>query len=225
MKVWIRWSVLSLLILVIGGPIFAWAQLDEIVLPAPVIDGQISLEAAIASRRSMKEFAPTPLTREQIGQLAWAAQGITEPEKGFRSAPSAGAMYPIQLYLVTAEGAYRYVPAGHKLERLPVADALVAFRAATANQPSIQVAPVTFIITASFGPMRDRFGERADPFVYMEAGHIGQNLQLQATALGLGSLPIGGFDPARVSEALSLPAEHTVIYLMTIGHPVASEPE
>jgi len=217
-----RWCAYTLLALALGGPTWTWAQPtpgDEVVLPAPVTDGRVSLEAAIAGRRSVKEFADTALTWEEVGQLAWAAQGITEPEKGFRAAPSAGAMYPLHLYLVTPDGLYHYVPAGHKLERRPLADALATFRAVTANQPSIQQAPLTVIITAAFGPMRERFGERAEGFVYLEAGHVGQNLQLQARALGLGSLPIGGFDPARVAEALALPTDHTVVYLMPIGHP------
>ncbi len=222
MKTLTRWSAYLLMALVLGGPTWTWAQPaegGEVVLPAPVTDGQMSLEAAIAGRRSVKEFSDTPLTWQEIGQLAWAAQGITEPEKGFRAAPSAAAMYPLHLYLVTPDGLYHYAPVGHKLERLPLADALTKLRGVTSNQPSIQQAPLTVIITAAFAPMRERFGERADPFVYMEAGHVGQNLQLQARVLGLGSLPVGGFDPARVAEALALPAEHTVVYLMPIGHP------
>ena len=222
MRALTRWCAYTLLALTVGGPTWTWAQPapgDEVVLPAPVTDGTVSLEAAIAGRRSVREFANTPLTLAEIGQLAWAAQGITEPERGLRAAPSAGALYPLHLYLVTPDGLYRYVPVGHKLERLPLADALATFRAVTSNQPSIQQAPLIVIVTAALGPVRERFGARAEGFTYIEAGHVGQNLQLQARALGLGSLPVGGFEAARVAEALALPAEHTVIYLMPIGHP------
>jgi SagB-type dehydrogenase family enzyme len=221
----ICWWVCTLVALVLVGPVPLYGQdveADEVALPAPSTDGQVSLEAAIAGRRSVKEFDATPLTPQELGQLAWAAQGITEPEKGFRAAPSAAAMYPVHLYLVTADGLYRYVPAGHKLEHMPLPDAQAALRGVTADQPSIQQAPLTVIITADFEPLRERFGERADGFVYMEAGHVGQNLQLQARTLGLGSLPVGGFDPARVAEALSLPDNHAPIYTMPIGHPKAA---
>ena len=217
-----RWCAYALLALALVGPTPASAQpaeADEVVLPAPTTDGQTSLEEAIASRRSVKEFDEQPLTWAEIGQLMWAAQGITEPERGFRAAPSAGAMYPLHLYAVTPDGLYHYVPVGHKLERLPAAGALEVFRGVTASQGAIQKAPLTVIVTAAFEPLRERFGERAVGFVYIEAGHVGQNLQLQANVLGLGSLPVGGFDPARVAEVLSLPGDHTPIYTMPIGHP------
>jgi SagB-type dehydrogenase family enzyme len=217
-----RWWAYTLLALAAASPTPVWpqpAQADEVVLPAPVTDGQMSLEAAIAGRRSVREFSDTTLTWQEIGQLAWAAQGITDPERGLRAAPSAGALYPLELYLVTPDGLYHYVPVGHKLQRLPLADALGTFRAVTGNQPSIQQAPLTIIITAAFERVRERFGERADGFIYLEAGHVGQNLQLQARALGLGSLPVGGFDPARVAEALALPGDHVPVYVMPSGHP------
>jgi len=221
------WRAYMLLVLMpaLAGSAPAWAQpaqADEVVLPAPVTDGQTSLEAAIASRRSVKEFTDERLTWAEIGQLMWAAQGITEPERGFRAAPSAGAMYPLHIYAVTPDGLYHYVPVGHRLERLPVADALEVFRGVTANQTAIQEAPCTVIVAAAFDGPRERFGVRADGFVYMEAGHVGQNLQLQAGALGLSSLPVGGFDPERVAEALSLPDDHTPVYTMPIGHPRAA---
>lgn len=225
MRTLTQWCSRLLLPLCVCLPVLSWAQQDpaqEVVLPAPITDGKVSLEAAIAGRRSVKEFSDTALTLQEIGQLAWAAQGITEPEKGLRAAPSAGAMYPIHLYLVTADGLYRYLPQGHKLQKLPVANALATFRGATSNQPAIQQAPLTLIVTADFGPMRERFAQRAEPFVYIEAGHVGQNIQLQACVLGLGSLPIGGFDPATVAQVLSLPDEHTVVYLMAVGHPLVA---
>lgn len=215
-----RWSAAALLIITFApapGSTQPAAD-DEVVLPAPATDGGVSVEAAIAARRSVREFSDTPLTLAEIGQLAWAAQGITDPEQGFRAAPSAGGTYPLELYLATADGLYQYLPEGHKLKRLPLDSPLDALRVA-AGQAAIRQAPLSVIITAVFERTRERFGDRADGYVYLEAGHAAQNIHLQAMALRLGTVPIGGLDPARIAEALSLPEDHTPLYVMPVGHP------
>jgi len=215
-----RWSVAALLVvtLVPAPGSTQPAADDEVVLPEPATGGDVSVEAAIAARRSVREFSDTPLTLAEIGQLAWAAQGVTDPEQGFRAAPSAGGTYPLELYLVTADGLYQYLPDGHKLKRLPFENPLDALRAA-AGQGSVRQAPLSIIITAVFERTRERYGDRADGYVYLEAGHAAQNIHLQAIALELGTVPIGGLDPARIAEALSLPEGHTPLYVMPVGHP------
>jgi len=193
---------------------------DEITLPAPQLDGTVSLEAAIAARRSVREFADTPLTWEQIGQLAWAAQGITEPTRKLRAAPSAGGLYPLEVHFVTADGLLHYLPDRHKLQRLAKADLRPGLRAIAGSATSVAQAPVCVILTAVFERTAARFGERAEQYVYMEVGHAAQNLHLQAVALGLGSVPIGGLDPARVTEALSLPPDRRPLYVIPVGRPL-----
>jgi SagB-type dehydrogenase family enzyme len=194
----------------------------EIVLPDIAATGDISLEAAIAARRSVREFADTPLTWAQIGQLAWAAQGITDTDSGFRTAPSAGGLYPLEVYLATPDGLYQYLPAEHKLVRLSEGDPRPRLRDA-GGQDAILQAPLTIILAAVFERTQARFGERADVYVYMEAGHAAQNVLLQAVALGLGSVPMGGLAPDRVAEALSLPDDHQPLYIMPVGHPPAPQ--
>ena len=221
MRVLARWFAYILLAVALGAHVLGRAQSttpDQVVLPAPVSQGSVSVEAAIAARRSVREFSGTPLTWAEIGQLAWAAQGITDPARGLRAAPSAGGLYPLEVYLVTADGLYHYVPAGHKLERLAAGDPLGALRAA-AGGVAVRQAPLDIVIAAVFERTRERYGGRAEGYVYLEAGHAAQNVQLQAVALGLGTVPIGGLDPARVAEALSLPKGHTPVYVMPVGHP------
>jgi len=190
-------------------------QQGEIALPAPVTAGQVSVEEAIAKRRSVRQFAPQDLTLAQVGQLAWAAQGITEPNRGLRAAPSAGATYPIELYLAKRDGLFRYLPQGHKLVKLSAEDR----RADLCGQPSVQQAPLSVVIAAAYERTRARYGDRAERYVVLEAGHVAQNLHLQAVALGLGSVPVGAFDDQTVAKVVDLPADQTPLYIIPIGHP------
>jgi SagB-type dehydrogenase family enzyme len=190
------------------------SQGPEITLPAPSLTGGMSLEEALAKRRSVRSFTEGKLTLDQIGQLAWAAQGITD-EHGHRTAPSAMAVYPLTVYAVVGEGAFRYVPQGHKLARISERDV----RALLSTQGSVRTAPLDIVIAADFALARARFGERAERFVSIEAGHIAQNVLLQAVALGLGAVPVGGYQEDGVREALGLRAEETPLYVIPVGHP------
>ncbi|MGD8237595.1 MAG: SagB/ThcOx family dehydrogenase [Armatimonadota bacterium] len=188
-------------------------------LPSPTLDGAVSLEAAIAKRRSVRELAPTALTMEQIGQLAWAAQGITDEETGHRAAPSAGATYPLELYLVTPERLLHYIPDGHKAERLSEEDVRPKLRAAGWRQGTIAQAPLVIVMAAVRERTAARFGDRATRYVHIEAGHVGQNVQLQAVALGLASVPLGvSDDDGRVRGALGLPEDQEIVYVVCVGH-------
>ncbi|MBN1460658.1 MAG: SagB/ThcOx family dehydrogenase [Armatimonadetes bacterium] len=191
---------------------------DQIVLPAPTTEGGRSLVEAIAARRSVRSYTDKALTLEQISQLAWAAQGITEPRRGFRAAPSAGALYPLELYLLTKDGVFHYLPQGHALERLQADDRRMALAQAASDQRHVGEAALDIVIAAVFERTERKYGERARTYVYMEAGHVAQNVHLQAVALGLASCPVGALREKAVREVLRLPADHVPIYLVTVGH-------
>jgi len=191
----------------------------EVSLPPPSTDGEMSLEQTLAKRRSIREFARQDLTLEQIGQLAWAAQGITKPDTGFRTAPSAGATYPLELYLLTKDGVFRYVPKGHKLARVSTDDKRAALARAASGQGSVSGAPLDFVITGVYARTSAKYGDRAERYVVLEAGHAAQNIHLQAVALGLGSVSVGAYTDEAVSKVLDLPADEIPLYIIPVGHP------
>jgi len=188
-----------------------------ITLAKPNQDGSMSLEKAIAARRSRRDFLPQSLTLEQISQLAWAAQG-QDAHSSYRTAPSAGATYPLELFAVTSEGLFRYLPAKHALEKLIIGDLRAALASAAWGQGFIEAAPLTLVFAAQFSRTTNRYGQRGVRYVYMEAGHAAQNVHLQAEALGLGSVAVGAFDDAGVSKVLSLPDHIEPLYLVTVGY-------
>ena len=188
-----------------------------ITLAKPNQDGSMSLEKAIAGRRSRRDFLPQSLTLEQISQLAWAAQG-QDAHSSYRTAPSAGATYPLELFVVTSEGLFRYLPAKHALEKLIIGDLRAALASAAWGQGFIEAAPLTLVFAAQFSRTTNRYGQRGVRYVYMEAGHAAQNVHLQAETLGLGSVAVGAFDDAGVSKVLSLPDHIEPLYLVTVGY-------
>ena len=188
-------------------------------LPDPDLKGEMSLEEALANRRSVRSFKDTPLTPDQIGQLLWAAQGITHPT-GYRTAPSAGALYPLEVYATTQDGLFHYDPAAHSLVEILSDDPRPALYQAALEQEPIREAPLVIIITGVFGRTAIKYGESRSPqYVHLEAGHAAQNILLQAVALGLGAVPIGAFQDSQVKEALSLPSDHIPFYLIPVGSP------
>jgi SagB-type dehydrogenase family enzyme len=191
----------------------------EVALPPPSTDGEMSLEQTLAKRRSIRQFAREDLTLEQIGQLAWAAQGITKPDSGFRTAPSAGATYPLELYLLTKDGVFRYVPKGHKLARVSADDKRAALARAALGQGSVSSAPLDFVITGVYARTSSRYGDRAERYVVLEAGHVAQNIHLQAVALGLGSVPVGAYTDDAVPKVLDLSPDEVPLYIIPVGHP------
>lgn len=191
---------------------------DAIKLPRPSLDGQRSLEATLAARRSVRDFATEPLTDAEVSQLLWAAQGITEPA-GLRTAPSAGALYPLELYVATPKGLYHYGPREHELQRHDSADLRQSLHQAALSQDPIAEAPAVFVITAVQARAASKYGNRATRYVHMEVGHAAQNLLLEAVALGLAGVPIGAFDDRQVSKVLNLPSGESPLYLIPIGHP------
>jgi SagB-type dehydrogenase family enzyme len=188
-------------------------------LPAPARQGRMSLEETLARRRSVREFTHEPLTEQELSQLLWATQGITEPA-GYRTAPSAGALYPLEIYVAMASGFYHYAPREHRLNRCSDRDLRPALFRAGLEQEAITLAPAVFVIAAVYERTAQKYGEARSPrYVHMEAGHAAQNLLLEAVALGLGAVPIGAFHDAQIQKALSLPVEHRPLYLIPVGHP------
>jgi len=183
-----------------------------------VIAGGMTLTEALARRRSQREFTGAGLTREQLGQLCWAAQGITSPE-GFRTAPSAGAILPFTVLVVGGDGVFVYRPEVHTLEPHVPDDVRLALQAACLDQPCVGSAPVVFVLAADLRRMEAKYGRRAEYYGLLEAGHIAQNLLLQAAALGLGGVPVGAFRERQVAQAVQLSRPMRPLYLVPVGHP------
>ena len=194
-------------------------------LPAPVLAGRMSLEEAIARRRSLRQFGDRKLSVAQIAQLCWAGQGITEPDRRLRACPSAGALYPMELYVVTAAGVDHYKPVDHAMLRVISGDVRRELQGAALGQESVGDAPACVVIAAVVQRTARKYGQRAERYCYLEAGHVAQNILLQATALNLGGVTIGAFEDDKVAALLKLPKGHRVLYLLPIGHPVGTAAE
>jgi SagB-type dehydrogenase family enzyme len=197
-------------------------------LPRPFFTGGLPLAEAITQRRSIRDFAPSPIQLFQISQILWAAQGITSTLSSLRAIPSAGSTYPLEVYLVTGDnsienfagGVYHYEVAGHVLSSHLAEDVRVKLADAALGQDSISVAPVDLIICAVYDRTLMRYNVRGERYVFMEAGHAGQNIYLQATALGLGTVVIGAFRDEEVRRVLQLDPGVRPLYIMPIGKPV-----
>lgn len=186
-------------------------------LPPPRLEGPLSLEQAIAIRRSRRSFQPEPLSDPQVGQLLWATQGITDPGGVLRAAPSAMESYPLEVYVATANGLDRYSPGDHALVRLFEHDARDDLRAASHDQASITSAPAVFVFAAVYDRAIEKLGPGSEPYVHMDLGHAAQNLLLQAEALGLCGVPIAWLEPDRVRVVLGLPDDQVPLYLVPVG--------
>lgn len=191
----------------------------EVRLPPPHTSGDVELEQAIARRRSVRDFAARALTTEQIGQLLWAAQGVTDRARGFRAAPSAGALYPLEVYVVDAAGVYRYAPDAHALALVRAHDQREPLARAAFDQAAVREAPVDLVIVAVVARTRARYGSRAERYVALEAGHAAENVLLEATALGLGAVPIGAFEDDEVRRIVEAPDGAVPLYVLPVGHP------
>jgi SagB-type dehydrogenase family enzyme len=188
----------------------------SIALPTPQLKGKFSLEETLAQRRSVREYAAEELSLAEIGQLLWAAQGITSPT-GQRTAPSAGALYPLEVYVVKRDGVFRYDPANHQLRFHLRGDLRHPLFVVCLEQESVKLAPVDFVIAAVYERLAVRYSDRAPRYAHIEAGHAAQNVLLQAVALNLGAVPIGAFDDVQVQRVLSLPADQQPLYVIPVG--------
>jgi SagB-type dehydrogenase family enzyme len=199
-------------------PSYSSPPTDYVELPAPRGAGPLSLEETLALRRSEREYASEPLSQEAISQLLWAAQGVTSATGG-RTAPSAGGLYPLELYLLTGQGVFHYFPGGHRLAHIAAGDLRESVAVAGLGQDALFEAAAVIVITAVFERTAGKYGERAERYVLLEAGHCAQNVLLQAVALGLGAVPIGAFHDAELASVLDLHADHEPLYLIPIGRP------
>jgi len=196
---------------------------QHIDLPDPTPNSGTTLEKALNGRRSVRDFSDKPLALENIAQLLWAAQGITH-SRGFRTAPSAGALYPLEIYAVIGDGAktdagiYHYRPKTHQIKPVAEGDQRKALCRAGLNQSAICNAPLSIVMTGVFERTTGKYGKRGMQYVFMEAGHAAQNVLLQAESIGLGAVPIGAFDNKAVSRVLHLSESETPLYILCIGH-------
>jgi SagB-type dehydrogenase family enzyme len=196
----------------------------DIKLPEPRLDGAISIEKVLCTRRSVREFSSKPLELQQIAQLAWATQGITGAE-AHRTAPSAGGLYALELYIIAANvnglpaGIYKYEILTHEVISLSEGDTRPRLSRAALEQSSISQAPAIFALAGVYERITKKYGDRGIRYVHMEAGHAAQNLLLQAVALGLGAVLVGAFNDANVKRALGLSKLETPLYLIPVGTP------
>jgi len=188
-------------------------------LPDPVKDSKFSVERAINERRSIRTYKDAPLTLKEVSQLLWASQGTVA--SGRRAAPSAGATYPLEIFFVAGnveglkQGLYRYKNKEHSLELIREGDFRKPISDRALRQDMILKAPATIVVSAVFDRTRARYGARAERYVHMEAGHVGENIMLQATALGLGTVPVGAFIDSEVKSVLGI--KEDPLYLFPVG--------
>jgi len=190
---------------------------------SPKTCGTVSVEEALANRRSHRNFREDAISADQLLQILWAAYGITSPG-GLRTTPSAGALYPLEIYAVVGNtegiepGVYRYIADGHTLVRTVDSDVRRKLCEAALNQKMVAKAPASVFFSTVFSRMTKQYGERGVQYVYVEVGHAAQNVYLQAEALGLGTCAIGAFTDSVVKKILNLPAKEEPLYLMPIGY-------
>jgi SagB-type dehydrogenase family enzyme len=200
-------------------------------LPSPVLLGTVSVEESLSKRRSHRSFIDEKISAEDISQILWAAYGITKPlperpgmKGGLRTAPSAGATYPLQLYVLIGKvsgiepGVYKYVPQGHRIIRVIDRDVKASLASAALGQEMIKIAPACLFYSADFSITTGRYGDRGrERYVCMDLGHSAENVYLQAEALHLGTCAVGAFNDAEVRAVMQLPANEEPLYIMPIG--------
>ena len=200
---------------------------NQIYLPPSSQKGGMSLAEAIARRRSIRDFTAEPISQSELSEILWAAQGITDKSWRCRTVPSAGATYPLEFFAVCGgssikemgDGIYHYNIDSHSLTRRYQGDVRLALARAALAQEFIYEAPVDIVICAVYERTLRRYGARGERYVHMEVGHAGQNIYLQATALGLATVAIGAFHDEAVREVLGLDKQTKPLYIMPIGRP------
>lgn len=193
---------------------------EEIQLPEPKIRGKISLEESILKRCSVRDFSKQTLSREQISQLLWAAYGKKYDAKtgATKTVPSAGAVYPMEIYLVFSQGIFHYFSQNHKLVKLKDVDLRSSLSEAALWQDCVSSAGMNIVITCVYDRICGRYKKKGIKYAYIEAGHIAQNIHLQAVSLGLGSVAVGAFSDEVVQKVLDLPEEHIPLYIISVGY-------
>jgi SagB-type dehydrogenase family enzyme len=195
---------------------------EDIKLPQPYDNGHVSIEKALLLRRSVREYKDIPLTLNEISQLLWASQGITNPS-GFRTAPSAGALYPLEIYLVAGNvkdlppGVYKYKPKGHTLANVVKGDKRTQLSAAALGQSCVKKSAAVIVVAAVYERTMKKYGQRGIRYVHIEVGHASQNIYLQAVSLDLGTVVIGAFDDGKVKQVLHMLNTEQPLSIMPVG--------
>ncbi|MEM2215613.1 MAG: SagB/ThcOx family dehydrogenase [Candidatus Bathyarchaeia archaeon] len=217
-------SAIGLALIGYGGRGRISRVFEKVPLPPPRYDGNVSIEYALKVRRSIREYEDKPLKLEHVSQLAWAGQGITDKRYGFRTAPSAGATYPLEIYIVVkkngveglSEGIYHYLPREHMLELVKKGDYSRELMDACLDQEWVGEAAINIVVTAIYERTTYRYGDRGRiRYVHMEVGHVGQNIYLQCVSLGLGCVVIGAFYDEKVKKILEVDEEP--LYVIPVG--------
>jgi SagB-type dehydrogenase family enzyme len=195
---------------------------ERIKLPEPRYTSNTSVEEALSKRRSIRDYSGKNLTIEEVSQLLWAAQGITAPWGG-RTAPSAGALYPLELYVVVGDvegidkGVYKYRPEEHELEKVKDGDIRIELADAAVGQECVRDAAIDIVFTAVYERTTRKYGERGIRYAQMEAGHAAQNVYLQAVPLDFGTVVIGAFVDCKVKEIMNMHEQESPLYIMPVG--------
>ncbi len=195
---------------------------EIIKLPEPRYDSSTSVEEALFKRRSIRDYKEGSLKLAEISQLLWAAQGITDP-RGLRTAPSAGALYPLEIYVIAGNvdgllyGIYKYKPHKHELERVVKGDKRIELCNAALGQPPVRNAAAVIVISAIYERTTVKYGERGIRYVHMEAGHAAQNVYLQTVSLNLGTLVIGAFNDDGVKKIMKMADREQPLYIMPVS--------
>jgi len=205
----------------------------EVFLPFPRLITNMSVEESILYRRSLRDYTSEPITLMELSMILWAAQGITNTQYGFRASPSAGATYPLELYVVIGEekvlidkngfldaGIYKYDVYKHSLVLVKSGDYREQLSDAALGQEWVKNAAVDIVICAVYERTASRYGDRGIRYVHIEVGHVGQNIYLMATALNLGTVAVGAFYDERVSEIIDVAENEHPLYIMPIGRPI-----
>ena len=208
-----------------------WNVISITKLPSPQLTGNISLEQSIQNRRSVRQYSNQSLNLADVSQLLWAAQGITDTKRNLRSAPSAGKVYPLELYVVVGsegvtglkDGLYHYVPQNNTLEKIIEGDLRENLSQVANGQLWVKQAPINIVITGNYQKMISKYKDQqlSTRFVDMEAGHVGENLYLQAEVRGLATVSLGSFDDNQMIRLLHLPNDEKPLYIFPVGHHVS----
>ncbi|MGB9977923.1 SagB/ThcOx family dehydrogenase [Methanobacterium sp.] len=233
--------VLIILIILLGITIayLVWPQptttnnsqktvISTVNLPSPILQGNMSVEQAIQNRRSVRHYTNESITLQDVSQILWAAQGITDKAQNLRSVPSGGQVYPLEVYIIVgkdgvtglSEGIYHYNPYNNSLEKTSESDARSDLSQAANGQAWVKQAPVDIVITGDYNKMVAKYKDETlcTRFVNLEAGHAGENIYLEAEARGLVTVALGSFKDDQVHSVLGLPDNENTIYIYPVGH-------
>lgn len=192
-------------------------------LPEPRYKSQFSVEEAILNRRSIRNYSDNPLKLGEVSQILWALQGITDTEENLRTTPSAGALYPLEIYIVVgkvsslSEGIYKYYPLTNEILKIKEGDFRRELSLAALGQSCVREGVMDIVIAGVYSRTTKKYGKRGVRYVFMEAGHAAQNVYLQVEALGLSTVVVGAFHDEKVRKVVGLSKKETPLYILPVG--------